>query len=415
MELFFFIAFIIAVVILSALISGSEAALLSISYAKAKELVSQDEELKIHKGPSHNLLHIKENIERYITTIVVLNNIVNIIGSIYVGVLATSLFGDVYLGFVSAGLTFAIILFSEIIPKIYGEKHSQAISLTIVKPLLILTTLLTPIVVLLEKLTRVFIKQNSNSQISEGEIKEMANLGREEGSINSYESEVIGNVFKMNDVEVYDLMVPKNKVRTIEKGSSFDEIVELITQTGFTRFPVQNSQGDIIGLINTKDLFKFHGKEKSFKLSSIIRPIIFAPETMKASTLEEKLKKSRIHLAAIVNEHGDFTGIVSLEDILEEIVGEIEDEFDLVQDDEIKQIKENKYHIEAAIDIEDLNKELDLNLETTESYSTLNGFLVAKLDGIPKINDTFEIEEGIFRVIRRTKRKILSVEFVQNS
>lgn len=415
MEIFFFIAFIMLVVILSALISGSEAALLSISYAKAKELVRQDEELKIHKGPSHNLLHIKENMERYITTIVVLNNIVNIIGSIYVGVLATTLFGDVYLGFVSAGLTFAIILFSEIIPKIYGEKHSQKISLLIVKPLLIITTLLTPIVVLLEKLTKIFIKENSNSQISEGEIKEMANLGREEGSINSYESEVIGNVFKMNDVEVYDLMVPKNKVRTIEKGSSFDEIVDLITQTGFTRFPVQNSQGDIIGLINTKDLFKFHGKEKSFKLSSIIRPIIFAPETMKASTLEEKLKKSRIHLAAIVNEHGDFTGIVSLEDILEEIVGEIEDEFDLVQDDEIKQIKENKYHIEAAIDIEDLNKELDLNLETTESYSTLNGFLVAKLDGIPKINDTIEIDEGIFRVIRRTKRKVLSVEFVRNS
>ena len=413
MEIFLFIGFILLVVLLSAMISGSEAALLSLSYAKAKELVRIDEENKKFKGPSHQLLHIKEHIEKYITTIVILNNIVNIIGSIYVGVLATAIFGEVYLGFVSAGLTFLIILFSEIIPKIYGEKHSQTICLIIVRPLVVLTFILKPVVLLMEKLTNVFIKQNDNSQVSEGEIKEMAVLGMQEGSINSYESEVIGNVFKMNDVEVYDLMVPKNKIRTIEKGSSFNQVVDLINETGYTRFPVENKKGEIIGLINTKDLFKFHGRESEFKLSAIVRPIIYAPETMKASTLEEKLKKNRIHMAAIVNEHGDLTGIVTLEDIIEEIVGDIEDEFDYSGEEEIKKIKEGKYHIDAAIDIEDLNDELGLSLETTDSYTTLNGYLLSKLDKIPKVNDTYEVEEGIFRVIKRSKKKVISVEFVK--
>lgn len=414
MEIFFFIGFVFLIVILSAIISGSEAALLSISYPKAKELVKTNEEKKLFNTTAHKLLAVKENMEKYITTIVVLNNVVNIVGSVYVGVLATTLFGEVYLGFVSAGLTFLIIIFSEIIPKVYGEKYSGRISLLIIRPLILFTMVLSPIVYLLERFTKVVVKQHNNSQVSEGEIKEMAVLGMQEGSINPYESEIIEKIFKMNDVEVYDLMVPKNKVRTVEKNYSFDQIIHLIEDTGFTRFPVENTKGEIVGIVNSKDLFHYLQSKEKFTVESILRPIIYAPETMKASTLEGKLKRNKIHIAAIVNEHGDFTGIVTLEDIIEEIVGEIEDEFDVKQGDEIKHIKENTYHIDASIDIEKFNEYFNLKLEETESYSTLNGYLIAQLDGIPKINEKHKIEEGVFRVIRRTKRKIIVVEFKDN-
>ncbi len=402
---------IISILVLSALVSGSEAALLSVSLAKAKELSNSKDLIISKKGVS--LLLVKENLRHHITSIVVLNNIVNIVGSIYVGVLASSVFGDTSLGIVSAVLTFLIILFSEIIPKIYGEQYCDTISSNIAKPLLIISKFLSPITWILNKLTHLFVRENSATSVSEGEIKEMAALGKLEGSIESFEGEVIENIFKMNDIQVYDIMVPKHKVVSFQKNATYDEIVKKVEETGYTRFPILKND-EVIGLINVKDLFRFHNKEKDFEVSKILRPVIFAPDIMKLSTLEKKLKKSRIHMAVIVNEHGEFSGIVTLEDIIEEIIGDIVDEHDNEEEKEIIEIKDNRFHIKASIEISDLNNELDLSISETEDYSTLNGFIISKMDSIPRINETLKIDEGIFRVIKRSKKKVLEVEFTRN-
>ena len=406
-----FIVTILGMLILSALVSGSEAALLSVSLAKAKELSNSSDE-KISKQ-GKNLLSIKKNLQHHISTIVVLNNIINIIGSIYIGVLATALFGEFYLGVVSAVLTFLIILFSEIIPKIYGEQYCDTISSFIAKPLLIISYIFLPVTWFLNKLTNLFVKKNSSNSVSEGEIKEMAALGKLEGSIDSFESDIIENVFKMNDIQVYDVMVPFSKVSSFTKTTSFDEIIKTIEHTGFTRFPILKD-GEVIGLINAKDLFKFHNKQKSFDISKILRPIIFVPESMKLSTLEKKLKKARIHMAAIVNEHGDFTGLINLEDIIEEILGEIIDEYDSDVEEQIKKIKKNVFHIKATIEISDLNSELGLTISVDDEYSTLNGYLITSMDSIPKVNEVLSISQGSFRIIKRSKKKVLEVEFIKN-
>ncbi len=408
MDILFFAVLILIIIVLSAIISGSEAALLSVSYTKAKEAVSKN----LNDKKAKSLLKVKDNLQRYIATIVVLNNIVNIIGSIYVGVIAVRLFGEVYLGAVSALLTFLIIMFSEIIPKIYGEKHSLKISLIISKPLILLTSLFSPVIYLLNKISSFFIQKNATNSISEGEIKEMATLGMEEGSINSYERDVIKNVFKMDDIEAYDIMIPKNETTVLDITSTIDEIVKTTQNTGFTRFPISSSS-EIIGMINVKDLFRYHGKEEKFAISKILRPVFYAPETMKIFALQDRLKTEKSHMAAIVNEHGDFIGIVTLEDIIEELVGEIVDEFDKMEETFVNKISDNTYHVQANIDIETLNSQFDLDLDdSNEDFTNLNGFLSSHFGKIPKVNDKIKTPNYTLRVIKASKKKVLEVELL---
>ncbi len=412
MDILIFIILCLVVIILSGLISGSEAAILSVSYPHAKELLSSAH-TKRDKIRVKRLLEIKSNLQEYITTIVVLNNVVNIIGSIFIGLLASKIFGSYIVGVVSAVLTFLIILFSEIIPKLYGERFNKKISLHISLPLIILTKILFPLLWTLNKLVNLFFKSSEDSNhVSEGVIREMAILGKQEGSIDESESERIGNVFDMNDIEASHIMIPKNKVVSVKDDSTYKEIAQLAYKTGFTRFPVL-SKDEVIGLVNVKDLFRFLGPHDDFKVSKIIRPVIFSPQIMKISTLEVKLKKSRIHMAVVVNEHGDFVGIVTLEDIIEEIMGDIEDEFDSDSQDDIKEMGDSKFQINASVDLKDLNEALGLNIRRTTNCSTLNGFLTSRLHRVANINDKVEIKEGTFRVIKRTKKKAVLVEYLR--
>lgn len=408
MEIVYFIALIVAIIVTSAIVSGSEAALLSVSYTKAKETANEDTSNSRAKA----LLKIKEDLQNYIATIVVLNNIINIVGSIYVGVIAVAVFGEVYLGAVSALLTFLIIMFSEIIPKVYGEKHSLGISLAISKPLIYLSTILSPLIYILNTISSFFISKGEMSSISEGEIKEMATLGMEEGSINSYERDVIKNVFKMDNIEAYAIMIPKNETTVLNLYSTMDEIVETTQKTGFTRFPI-SINNEIIGMINVKDLFRYYNNKESFAISKILRPVFYAPETMKIFALQERLKVDKSHMAAIVNEHGDFTGIVTLEDIIEELVGEIVDEFDKVEEDFIKKVSDTVYHIQANIDIETLNTQFHLDIdESHEDFTNLNGYLSTHFGKIPKVNDKIKTPKYSLRVIKASKKKVLEVELL---
>ena len=408
MDLVFLLILVLIIVIFSGLVSGSEAALLSSNYAGVKELA----ESQTPKKTAVKLLYIKENLRNYITSIVVLNNVINIVGSIYVGVVAVNLFGEIYLGIFSGVLTFLIIMFSEIIPKIYGERYSLPIALIIAYPLYFIEKLLSPLIYILNLITNIFVRGESAAKVSEGQIKVMAAMGKKEGSINAYEGDVIENVFRMNDLSAYDIMIPKRKTDIISKAASFKEIVDIAESTGHTRFPVSNEKGEVIGLINVKDLFKFHNNEKNFTVSKILRPITYAPEVMKIFDLEQKLKKERIHMAAIVNEHGDFVGIATLEDVIEELLGDIVDEFDNENEVLVEKISDNKYLISGDIDIEDLNDELGLNFDIEGDYTTLNGFITNELGKIPKVNDKVKIEKGTLRVIKASKRKAISVELI---
>ncbi|MCA9486707.1 HlyC/CorC family transporter [Candidatus Woesearchaeota archaeon] len=409
MDLLLFVIVVPLVVILSALISGSEAALLSINYSKVRELVSQTKSKKKLKK-AKNLLLVKENLENYITTIVVLNNVVNIVGSMYLGFLAAKIFGQVYLGVVSGILTFMIILFSEIIPKIYGDNHSQKIALSIARPLIFLTSVLKPVNFVFVKVSKFFVKERVKNAVSEGEISEMALMGHQEGSISNYEKNIIRKVFRMNDIEAYDIMVPKNQVAFLESHSTYPSVVKLMKKTGFTRFPVLDN-GEVIGFINVKDLITLSQKT-DFSIEKNIRPLVFVPESMKLSAVQETFRKEKAHIAGVVNEHGDLTGIVTLEDIIEELLGDIRDEFDPADEKPFfEKVKRNTYRASGNCEMSFLLSQFkwDIALEE-QDYTTLNGFLVDNFGRIPLAGQSITLFGCHFTILKASKRRILLVE-----
>ncbi len=406
-----FLSLIIIVLLLSGVLSCTEASLLSVSYSKACEL-----EQNSHRGKKKKaklLLKVKNDLAPYISAIVILNNIVNIIGSIYIGIMATGLFGTVYLGIVSAVLTFLIIIFAEIIPKLYGEKHCVKISLFMIRFVTLLKAVFTPILFLLNKFTSFIIKDVELNHVSEDEIKAMANLGQQQGSINKHENLIISNAFKLDETTVYDIMVPKGRVSLINIDSDYDSIVQKVEETGFTRFPVEYNS-EIIGLLNVKDLLKYYNKKNTFSVKSVLRPILYAPDNIKINVLEDKFRFERSHMAMVVNEHGDYIGIVTLEDVIEEVLGEIEDEFDKKKEVLIRKIDDLTFNVSGSCDLEYLEHRLGINItnedDETKHFTTLNGFLIDRFTKMPQINDSIIINNITLRVIRSSKKKIIEVE-----
>lgn len=405
MSLVLFFGIIVGVVLVGGIISGLEAALLSISTAKVKERKNEAKTGK-ERRKAESLLGIKNNLQDYITTVVVLTNAINIVGSVFIGSLAAEIFGSSYVGVVSAVVTFLIIMFSEIVPKLYGEKYALKFSMTLALPLVYFTWFIKPLIKLLNLISSVFVKGGNITSVSEGEIKEMASMSHEKGSINSYEKKIINRVFSLNDIEAKGIMVPRKNISFVDKDMSMNKISNLVEETGFTRFPVRD-KGEVVGIINAKDVLKFKGSKAKFSVSKILRPIIFVPESTNLLELERRMKKERTHMAGVVNEHGDFIGIVTLELLIEELIGEnIKDEFDSDDEEKIKKLTQNKYEVQGDCRIKVINEKLGLDLPTKERYKTLNGYMNTQLDKIPRINDRVKESNATIRVIETNKEGV---------
>ena len=338
-ELFFAI---LAVVLSSAICSCIEAAVLSVSLVKVKQLVSE----KTASSSVKTLLKIKENINSPLTTIVILNNIANIGGSMIVGETAISMFGNKWMGIFSAILTFFIIIFGEIIPKTTGETHSLKISIFFAKPIYYLTTILLPLVWVIEKITRKFINKKVEFFTNESEIKTMATIGYKEGSIEEEESALIQKIFELNDVTAEQIMTPRVAVTCLNSDQTLAEIKNTILNSQHSRMLVINEDKDhIAGIVLKNELMKgiIEGKMKT-KVSEFTHEANYVMEAHKVSHLLEHFKKTRKHIAVVVDEYGGMSGVVTFEDVLEELTGEIVDETDKVIDMQefAKKCKKNK-------------------------------------------------------------------------
>ena len=413
-ELLYIVLIIILIVVLSGIISGTEAAILSLSPAKIKEFQKNNKHSRKLLVKSELLFSIKAYLQYYISVLVILNNIINIGGSVLIGYIVTQFFGELFLGITTAILTLFIIIFSEVIPKIIGERHSLKVSLTMTRFLVTTGALLRPFVFLIEKIVEMLVRKQSSENVSKGEIREMAILGTQEGSLDNYEGELIDNIFDLNETSVYDIMVPRHKIVTVQTNYSFKQIIDLVKEHGYTRFPVEE-KFEIIGYVHIKDLFEYTSKPQEFKVKTIMRNLVYVPDVMKVVNVEKKLKSSKQHMCAIVNEHGEVSGIVTFEDIVEEIFGDISDEHDVDEEKDIIKLSENIYQIKGDCEIAKLNEELHLDIDEDEDYSTLNGYLLDILERMPNVKEEIETKEGIFRVISKNKRRVVSVEFERTS
>lgn len=312
----------------SALCSGCEAAVFTVSKIRAQSLAAGG------STAAQNLLQIKENISPAIGTLVILSNLLNIIGSIFVGVIATALLGDIGLGIYSVIFTILIIIFGEVIPKNFGEKNAEPMALTIAGPVLVLSRVFRPILYVLDRISGLAVGQKVKSFVSEDEIKFMADLGLKEQSIEQDEQQLIQNVFKMNDKSASSIMTPRVHIDALEISKTLDEQKEEIYRTPHSRLPVYGEDYDeILGFVLLREILQALSEGKAaMSPSDFLHPVIAVKENTRVDHLLIMFQKKRTHIAIVVDDFGGTSGLVTLEDVLEELVGEIVDETDEVVD-----------------------------------------------------------------------------------
>lgn len=315
---------VLSVLLGSAICSGSETALLSVSQIRVRQLAQSKQPAALA------LLAIRQKINRPIATIVIINNVFNIVGSIVIGSLATKVLGDAWLGVFSGVLTFLIIVFGEIVPKTLGERYAERIALIVALPVKFLTVLLTPVVWLMEKVTAPFTRGQPLPTTNEAEIQLLTRIGFQEGVIEDDEADMIVRVFQLNDVTAAHLMTPRIIVTHVRGHLTLTEGMPEIIASQHTRILViEDSIDRVIGIALKAELLTaiIEGKRDQ-QIATLTRPARFVPETVRADKLLKAFQETREHLMVVLDEYGGVSGVITLEDVLEVITGEIVDETD---------------------------------------------------------------------------------------
>jgi len=391
---------IFLLVLISGVFSGGEIAVISLSESKMRELEGK-------KGTSYrSLLELKKNPDKFLVVILIGNNIVNIAAATLTAKFTDDLFGNAYLGISAGLLTFLVLIFGEILPKTFCQEHGLKVSLFLSPFFLFLQRILLPLVFIFEKFILFFRKKKSTAPITEDEVMAMVNLGSEKGEIESHEKEFFENILDFSDTLVKEIMTPRAEVIGIDKESKLSEAINFVTSSVYSRFPVFNGDIDKVeGLLTVKDLLRFSFEKKNKRISDIeLLPAMKVPSTKKIKDLFDEFQEKRMHFAVVIDEHGKTSGIVTMEDVLEEIVGEIEDETD-EREDKIQKMEKNVYLVAGDIPLELLNQEIGLSLETAskENWKTLRYFILEKMGDLPSEGQRINIAPGLDFIIAKVK------------
>jgi putative hemolysin len=315
----------------SAFFSGAETALMTVNRARLRQLSKRRSRgVKIVEG-------ILEKPEKLIGTILLGNNLVNVAMSAIATAIALSLWGDAGIVYVTIVLTIVILIFAELTPKVYARYHSEAISLITAPILRGVMTVFRPVTAgatfLVQKMLLVMdidITRSRRNIVTEGEVKSLINISWEDGSISAEEKEMISKIFTLNDKPVSEVMVPRRRMVTLRSDYTVDRALKIIKRHGFSRYPVKHAKTqEIIGFIHAKDLLGKSGRKKLSSMRKLIRPAYFIPDNKKINSQLRHFKSRKMHQAVVLNEKGDVVGLLTLEDILEQMVGRIEDEYDI--------------------------------------------------------------------------------------
>lgn len=393
---------------LSAFFSSAETALTTVNRIRIRSLA--DDGSKRAK----TVLKITDNSGKMLSAILIGNNIVNVAAASITTSLAYSLGGSA-VAIANAVITIAILLFGEITPKTTATIHAEKLALIYAPIISIFMKIMTPVIFIINGLSNAVllllrIDPNAKNQtMTENELRTIVDVSHEDGVIESDEKEMIYNVFDLGDAKAKDVMVPRVHVTFADVNTTYEELIEIFREDKFTRLPIfEDSTDNVIGTINMKDLLLFDNT-KEFHIRDILREAYFTYEYKNISELLVEMREASFNIAIVLDEYGDTAGLITLEDILEEIVGEIHDEYDENEEDFIKEIGEREYMIEGSTNLDDLNDRLDLQLES-EDYDSLGGFIIEHLDRLPEEGDSITTEDGLRLVVESLdKNRIESV------
>ena len=410
---------LIILVTMSAFFSASETALTAFNRSKLKAIAEKNQR-------KADLLRgwLKKPNEM-LTALLIGNNIVNILASSIATMVAISILGNNSraIAISTGAMTILLLIFGEITPKVVAKAYSTHISNAVIKLVYMLSKLFLPIskilMVVSKLIARIFgVKIDEIAfLITEEEIKSVVSVGEEEGVIEEEEKKMIHSIFEFTDTTVKEIMIPRTTVFAVEASKTLEEIWDVITGNGYSRIPVYEEGIDnIIGVFYIKDIFNVIRDGKlNMQVKSFIREAYFVPETKALVEMLEEFKKKHIHMAIVLDEYGGTSGIITIEDLIEEIVGDINDEFDIEHDEEIKKVADNKYIIDAMLDVEFLNEELSIDLPVSEDYDSLGGYIYSVLGRVPLEKDTITHDNGKveIRVLEVDNRRIVKALIIK--
>ena len=394
---------LVILLILSAFFSSAETALSCANKMRIRSLANEGNER------AKRVQKIHENYSKMLSAILIGNNIVNIAASSLVTTFTIRLIGNTFVGIATGLLTLLVLIFGEIVPKTWAGANADKIALAYSGIISILMFVLTPVIFIVDKIASGIIKlfhMNSGSDtklITEGELRTYMDVSKEEGVIEHEEHHIINNIFDFSDSIAEDIMIPRIDMTVVASTASYDEVLMLFRKTMYSRLPVyEDTPDNIIGMIHMKDLF-FWKDETKFKIKKLMRDLHYTYEKKKTSDLLMEMRSKAMNLAIVLDEYGSAVGMITMEDLLEEIVGEIRDEYD---DDEamfIRKVNASTYLIDASRKLIDINDTLSLSI-TSEDYDTLGGIMIEKLDRLPEVNEIVTLDDGITLQARSIKQ-----------
>jgi CBS domain containing-hemolysin-like protein len=370
---------------------------------------------------SHALMKLKESPEHLLTTILIGNTVVNIAAASIATAIAIQQFGNVGIGIATGFVTIMLLIFGEIGPKIYASRASDSFSLTVAPVILLLSKIFTPIIWIVERVSPSLGigKDSAEPAVTEDEIKEWIDVGKEDGTIEQDEQDMLYSVLEFGDTTAREIMTPRVNVILMDEAISFEEAIRIFNETGFSRIPVYRDQIDnITGILNVKDVFSAmvsHRKDSTIR--EIMYDPMFVPESKKIDDLLKELRVHRVQMAIVIDEYSSFVGIVTVEDILEELVGDILDEFDK-EEPGVQELAPGVHVVDAQTWVEDINETMDLALPIDESYETIGGLVIDRLGHLPQHpGEKVEIDNGRITlvVMQMHGRRIVKVKIVNHA
>ena len=409
------IIIIAVLLILSAFFSSAETALTTVSKMKIRSLAEEGNKR------AKTVARLIEDPSKMLSSVLICNNVVNLsassISTSFAYHICTDKLGlanntSIGAGIATGILTVLVLIFGEITPKSIATVYSEKLALAFADAIYFVTQLLTPVILLVNIMSGAILKlcridlTHRPSQITEDELMTIFDVSHEEGVIESEEHEMITNVVEFGDSQVKDVMIPRMDVAVLSVDSTYTGLLEAFAEHKFSRMPVYSERADnIIGTINLKDVFFFHGSPDTFNVQDLVREPYITYEYKKTSELFVEMRRDYISMAIVLDEYGAFSGIITLEDLIEEIVGEIRDEYDVEEEDSITKLSDTEYIVAGYTNLNDINDELGLSIESVD-YDSIGGHVINLLSDFPNEGETTEDDQAYYTVLEVDNKSI---------
>ncbi len=403
---------LILLLILSSLFTLSEAALNAVNKLRIRALA--DDDIKGAKTAGKLI----EEPRKMLSAISICKNVAKLSAAAYAAIKAKDYFGASWVGLCVGILILLFLIFGSIVPRTISSIYAEKVALKVAGPIYLITKILSPIVLIFNQICNRFLRlfgidtKAKTAAITEIELRTILDYSHEEGVLESEERRMITNVVDFGDALAKDIMVPRTDMVFANVDLTYDELVQTFYEEKYTRLPVYSETRDnIIGIVNLKDVFFYNEDTESFNIMDVLRDPYFTYEYKKTSELLIEMRRNSISLAIVIDEYGATVGLITIEDLLEEIVGEIRDEYDYDEEDSIQVISEHEYIIDGFTKLDDLNEALGLNLES-DDYDSIAGHIINLLDHLPEEGETVEENNIVFTVTSVDKNRIDKVHIL---